>query len=391
MSSRLRNFAMPLVFLGVLLFAFVFGEVIPSSVKSFLYALSLSIKECLIFLLPFVIFSLVFCSISKLGSKAVRYVLIILPLVCCSNFINTMLSYVISGASNVGVSHDALQHGDSALVPSFSFSLKPLVSNDVALFSGVALGLLCGFSKLRITEKLAAASAGFSSIFFKILVPLMPLFVAGTALKLQDDGVVSSIFDRYLPILFIFVASSYGIVLLQFFLLSGCKISKTALRIQNMIPAIVTAFGSMSSAAALPLSIKAAERNVSNVENARIIAPSTVNIHLVGDCFFIPMVAIAVMTSFGMAAPFFGTYVIFALHFVIAKFAVAAVPGGGVLVMLPIMQNYLGLSTDMLALVTALYILFDPLITTCNVAGNGAMAIAFDKVTGLLKPKAGKQ
>ena len=391
MSSRLRNFAMPLVFLGVLLFAFAFGEVIPSSVKSFLYALSLSIKECLIFLLPFVIFSLVFCSISKLGAKAIRYVLIILPLVCCSNFVNTMLSYVISGASNVGVLPDAVQQGDSALVPSFSFSLKPLVSNDVALFSGVALGLLCGFSKLRITEKLAAASEFFSSIFFKILVPLMPLFVAGTALKLQDDGVVSSIFERYLPILFIFVASSYGMVLLQFFLLSGCKISRTALRIQNMIPAIVTAFGSMSSAAALPLSIKAAEQNVSNAENARIIAPSTVNIHLVGDCFFIPMIAIAVMTSFGMDAPFFGTYVIFALHFVIAKFAVAAVPGGGVLVMLPIMQNYLGLSADMLALVTALYILFDPLITTCNVAGNGAMAIVFDKVTGLLKPKASKQ
>jgi Na+/H+-dicarboxylate symporter len=234
---------------------------------------------------------------------------------------------------------------------------------------------------------LASVLEGLSSIFFKILIPLMPLFVAGTALKLQHDGLISSIFDRYFPVLLVFVASSYGLVLLQFFLLSGGSISKTAHRIRNIIPALVTAFGSMSSAAALPLSIKAAEQNVHNVENARIIAPSTVNIHLVGDCFFIPMIAVAVMTSFGMSAPSIGAYVIFALHFVIAKFAVAAVPGGGVLVMLPIMQNYLGLSSDMLALVTALYILFDPLITTCNVAGNGTMAIAFDKVVGLLKPR----
>jgi Na+/H+-dicarboxylate symporter len=35
----------------------------------------------------------------------------------------------------------------------------------------------------------------------------------------------------------------------------------------------------------------------------------------------------------------------------------------------------------MLALVTALYILFDPFITACNVAGNGALAIVFDKIT----------
>ena len=53
---------------------------------------------------------------------------------------------------------------------------------------------------------------------------------------------------------------------------------------------------------------------------------------------------------------------------------------GGVLVMLPILQNYLGLTPDMLALVTAIYILFDPIITACNVAGNGAFAIFFDRI-----------
>jgi Na+/H+-dicarboxylate symporter len=35
----------------------------------------------------------------------------------------------------------------------------------------------------------------------------------------------------------------------------------------------------------------------------------------------------------------------------------------------------------MLGLITALYVLFDPIITACNIAGNGAMAIIFDKMT----------
>jgi Na+/H+-dicarboxylate symporter len=150
--------------------------------------------------------------------------------------------------------------------------------------------------------------------------------------------------------------------------------------IKNVVPAMVTAFGSASSAAALPLSIQAAEKNLKKKPNAGVIVPSIVNIHLVGDCFFIPLIAITVMTSLGMEFPPLRSYLIFAAHFMLAKFAVAAVPGGGVLVMIPVLQTYLGLSSDMLALVTAIYILFDPLITTCNVAGNACFAIGCEKL-----------
>jgi Na+/H+-dicarboxylate symporter len=102
---------------------------------------------------------------------------------------------------------------------------------------------------------------------------------------------------------------------------------------------------------------------------------------LVGDCFFIPFVALAILFQFGREIPDIATYLTFSLHFVMAKFAVAAVPGGGILVMLPILQNYLGFNSEMLGLITAIYVLFDSLITGCNVAGNGSLAIIFDKIT----------
>lgn len=62
------------------------------------------------------------------------------------------------------------------------------------------------------------------------------------------------------------------------------------------------------------------------------------------------------------------------MYFVLAKFSVAAVPGGGILVMLPILEAYLGLNGEMLSLITALYLLFDPVITCANILGNGAFA-----------------
>jgi Na+/H+-dicarboxylate symporter len=93
------------------------------------------------------------------------------------------------------------------------------------------------------------------------------------------------------------------------------------------------------------------------------------------------------MNSFGCDLPGISSYIFFAVHFVLAKFAVAAIPGGGIIVMLPILQDYLGFTTDMQAVAMALYLLFDPLITACNVAGNCSLAIIFDRITGIFSDR----
>ena len=64
----------------------------------------------------------------------------------------------------------------------------------------------------------------------------------------------------------------------------------------------------------------------------------------------------------------------FSIYFVWAKFSVAAIPGGGIIVMIPILEEHLGLSFEMLPLITTLYILFDPIITSANIMGNAVFA-----------------
>lgn len=383
-----KNYAKPLIFFGALVITIIIGPFLPLYFKSLFYACSLLIKDLLIFSLPFVIFCLIFNSISVLGAKAFKYVAVIIPLICVSNFINTMISYVISGsaikAGMLGSSMSACSSTDG-LSPLFSLSIHNILSNNVALIGGLIAGLIIGIFKRELSESIDKYFDKFTSVFFKVLFPLMPIFISGTALKLQHDGILVEICQKYLPILLVFVISACGWILLQFFILAKFNISQFSFYIRNLIPAVVTAFGSMSSAAALPLSIAAAEKNLSDKGNASIIVPSSVNIHLVGDCLFIPLVALSVLTSFGNTFPSIGLYLAFTLRFVLAKFSVAAVPGGGVLVMLPIMQEYLHMSPEMLGIVTALYILFDPIITTCNVLGNGALALIFDNITKTFK------
>jgi Na+/H+-dicarboxylate symporter len=116
-----------------------------------------------------------------------------------------------------------------------------------------------------------------------------------------------------------------------------------------------------------------------------------VNIHLMGDCFAITIFAYAVLKSFGMDEPSFTAYLIFAVYFVLAKFSVAGVPGGGILVMLPILETHLGFQGAMLSMITGLYILFDPIITSANILGNGAFAKMMDNCMAWLNTFKHKQ
>ncbi|GAA5252942.1 hypothetical protein KNCP2_12300 [Candidatus Rickettsia kedanie] len=90
--------------------------------------------------------------------------------------------------------------------------------------------------------------------------------------------------------------------------------------------------------------------------------------------------AYAILKSYGLAEPTLFNYLIFTFYFVLAKFSVAVIPGGGIIVMLPILKQYLGFNTNMMYLMTALYILFDPVITCANVLGNGAFVKLIDNI-----------
>ena len=201
----------------------------------------------------------------------------------------------------------------------------------------------------------------------------------GFVVKLQFDGVVGTIIKDYSAIFLVIALAQFSYIFLAYFLLNSCKLKAFINSIKNIIPAAISGFSTMSSAASMPLTIIGAENSAKNKDLARSVIPATVNIHLIGDCFAIPILAYAVLKSFGMAEPSLLSYLTFSLYFVIAKFSVAAIPGGGILVMLPILEAYLGFNAEMMSLITALYVLFDPVITCANVLGNGAFAKLIDR------------
>jgi len=362
---------MPFLLLGLIVLIGITHPWLPLPIKSLLYALSLSIKSAIIFVLPVIIFGLLFKTAVQMAAKASKLILLLLAAICLSNFLSTFLSYGVGTLAYRCDVSMALPQEAEGLKAAWNLSFPQWIGNNYALLGGLLFGVVLGKWKPSIAGKIASFLEKGIGVLMRGLLYVIPVFIAGFVIKMNHDGVMASILKRY-SLVFILVACAVFTYIALIYLMQGKQWGKC---IKNMLPAAIAGFGSMSSAAAMPLTIMGTEKNSRNPDLARSIIPASVNIHLIGDCFAIPIFAFAVMKSFGIAEPSFISYLIFASYFVLAKFSVAAVPGGGILVMLPILESYLGFNAEMLSLITALYILFDPVITCANVLGNGGFAL----------------
>jgi Na+/H+-dicarboxylate symporter len=366
---------MPVILLALIILVGVSCQWLPLTLKSILYGMSLSLKSVIVFILPFMIFGLIFNTAAQMAKQASKWIFLILALVCISNFTSTIIAYFIGGFVFQFDLTMAVPLEGNSLTPLWNFTLPTLIGNGQSMFAGLFLGIILGWLKPALAQKTAARFNKMVSFLLKGILCIIPLFISGFIVKMVHDQMMSHILQNYILIFAVIAVSVLSYIGFLFLFVNNFKQKTFIESLKNMLPAALVGCGSMSSAAAMPLTILGAEKSSKNPEIAKSIIPVTVNIHLIGDCFAIPIFAFAIMKSFGLAAPDFSTYVIFAAYFVLAKFSVAAVPGGGILVMIPVLESYLGFNSEMLSLITALYILFDPITTPANIVGNGAIAM----------------
>ncbi len=382
-NFRLPKFNLSMQLLMVLVGTLLLGNKLPEGLQSTLYAISLNLKGLLLFVLPAIIFSCLFsCLLTFRGKKAIGFMLILFFMVCLSNLISTLIAYGIGSLELVSL--ETTFHGvqlAKELTPLWNFEFPAWIPNDYALYLGFLAGSLFSFFPKPAAYRFSEHARRWVTLFLeKIFIPILPIFALGFILKMQHDGILIQIIESYLPLLLIIILTYVVYLAFLFMLAANFNYSQWLKYIKNILPVALMGFSTMSSLATMPLTIKAAEKNTNNIDLARAIIPATVNIHLIGVAIAIPLMALCILLNFGHAFPTFIVYLTFALYFVAAQFAIAAVPGGGILVMLPILETHLSFSGEMSALITALYILFDPAITITNVLGNSALVIIISKV-----------
>lgn len=355
----------------------VFAPVLPLSVQGFLLSTSILTKSAIFSVLPVIIFSLLLRAILNVSKG---FIVFIFASICVSNFISTWISYISSKfVYSLNLSCIA-KFKAQTLEPLFNIQIPSLVDNDKVMIAALIVGIIGKIFHKNLTQNLSLLISKITEHLLKIILYIMPLFIIGSIVKLRVEGLLFIIIKDYYLIFLTTCLSTFTYIIILYLIESRFSFKEFIISVKNIFPAWLSALSTMSSAATMPLTINLASKNTKNPEIVKAIIPATVNVHLVGDCFAIPIFAFAILKSFGVIEPNLFSYLMFSIYFVWAKFSVAAIPGGGIIVMIPVLEEHLGLSGDMLPLITTLYILFDPVITSANVMGNGVFARILSKI-----------
>lgn len=379
----------PMRLLLTIILTFFLCDLIPLTAKQFFLSVSLSLKEILMFMIPLIIFSSVYSAFSKIRGTALYFIILLLGCIVLSNFISVGIAGVFGHfalLTNENITHKP--EGIEGLIPLWQFSIPRLVPNNIVLLSSLILACVNQPMIEKYTDKVSDFTKKIVKIFLvKFFVPLLPLFIFGFLIKLLTDDIIGDVLAVN-PAAFLLMILILVLYLGLIFAAAVFMYKKNATEIiKNIAAPAITAFTSMSSAAALPFSIRAAEKNTKNNNVSDVVMPATVNIHMIGDSICIPIMAMILLAAFGHQMPALDAYLIFAATFVVTKFSGAGVPGGSILVMIPVLESTLGFTPEMVALITISYMLLDPICTSGNVVGNNLFVIHFNKLYGFVRKK----
>jgi hypothetical protein len=288
---------MPFILLAMIGFAMGANSFIPLECKAFLYAVSLSLKEVIITILPALIFGLLFKTAVQLSKSASKMIVALLSAVCISNFISTLMSF---SAGKIAYTLDlsmAFAIDNGSLNPAWEIAIPRWIGNDIAMFSGLIIGMLLANWKHNWAERILPQVERYISLILKLILAVLPLFMLGFVIKICHDQQLTHILQNYAQVFFIVSLAVFGYIIFINLCCQRFVFNRAYQSIINMLPAAVAGFGSMSSAAAMPLTLIGAEKNSHQPDLARALIPATVNIHLIGDCFAIPIFAFAVLKN----------------------------------------------------------------------------------------------
>ena len=255
------------------------------------------------------------------------------------------------------------------------FTLPPIMSVTTALIFAFLLGLgMTGLSSTRMYD----LAEDFRSIVEKflsyVIIPLLPIYILSVFANMTYAGQVQHIL-RVFGKVFVMVLVLHWVFLLLLYGVAGLVRKRNPFTfLKRMMPAYVTALGTQSSAATIPVTLRSAKEAGVHSRIADFAIPLNANIHLAGSMITITGCSAAVVTMTHGHTPSFSSMLPLILVLGVMMVAAPGVPGGAVMTALGALQSMLGFNPTMIALMIALYLAQDSFGTATNVTGDGALA-----------------
>jgi len=346
------------------------------------YTVSLFIKDILMWVMPLTVGLFIAHTVTSFERRAPLFILVLILFETFSNLTSVWYAF---GCANFAAEYLPVVKATTIESDFTALWRLPLArptwwSADKGAFVGLILGCISAFTKRHALKRYLEQGKDIVEwMLTKIFARLIPIFVLGFAAQMYETQLIGHVFAHY-SVLVVWLTVFLGIYLVFLNALgAGWSFSRIAQSIKNLLPAGGIALTSSCSLSTMPWTIAGAAKNLQNPNLAKAIIPATTNIQQIGDCIANTFLCFLIYRHFFGHNPDIMTWIVFSSVFVLARFATAAVLGGAIFIMLPIYETYLNFSGEMIAIILALNVVLDPIITSCNVMANGALCRVFEK------------
>ena len=338
------------------------------------------------FMVPLIILGLVATAIAETGHGAGRMLLVTVALAYSSTLFAGFLGYFVSVAAFPSLvsagANDAVREAALEFAPYVTIKIPAMLDVMSALVFSFILGL--GMI-VADSEVLKRGFLEFRTVITKTisvaLVPLLPFFIFGIFLDMTAAGKTKAVLSAFAAIIAVFSLLTFVVILIQFCIAGAIARKNPFTAIWTMLPAYITALGTSSSAATIPVTRAQTIANGVRPEVADFVVPLCATVHLAGSTVKIVSCAVALMLMDGRADQItLATFSGFICMVGVVMIAAPGVPGGAVMAALGILESILGFNQTQLALMITLYVATDSIGTACNITGDGAIALIMNRI-----------
>lgn len=334
--------------------------------------------ELITFCVPLIVIGFIAPSITRLGKNASRMLMVALILAYVSSVGAALVSMVAGFNIIPHLSIVSTAEGLKELPEViFELSIPQIMSVMSALVFSVLVGLAVTWTKAdRTAELLEEFQKIVLEIVTRVIIPILPVFIACTFCALSYEGTITRQLPVFLKVIIIVMIGHY-LWMTLLYLIAGAYSGKNPLEVvKHYGPAYITAVGTMSSAATLAVALRCARKSsVLRKDMVDFGIPLFANVHLCGsvltEVFFVMTVSQILYGSM----PSLGTMILFCVLLGIFAIGAPGVPGGTVMASLGLITGILLFNDTGTALMLTIFALQDSFGTACNVTGDGALTL----------------
>ncbi|MFR1087039.1 MAG: dicarboxylate/amino acid:cation symporter [Blautia wexlerae] len=364
--------------LGVII-GIVLGLISNEAVMNVIVTIKFVLGELINFCVPLIVIGFIAPSITKLGKNASR----ILGVAVLLAYVSSVLAALGSMAAGYGlIPHLSIVSEVDGLkeLPEIVFQLEipQIMSVMSALAFSILIGLAATWTKAdTVIRLLDEFQQIVLMIVSKIVIPILPVFIALTFWSLAYEGTITKQLPVFLKVVLI-VMIGHFIWMTVLYTVGGIYSGNNPWKVvKHYGPAYITAVGTMSSAATLAVALKCARKSEPVLRDDMVSfgIPLFANIHLCGSVLTEVFFVMTVSQILYGKLPSVGTMILFCALLGVFAIGAPGVPGGTVMASLGLITGVLGFDATGTALMLTIFALQDSFGTACNVTGDGALTM----------------